>query len=170
MSVRLPLVFALLTLLSSQGIPAPIGTKYYGDPEPAPGFALPDLKQATRSLSDYEGKVLIVSFWATWCVPCIKELPSLTRAADLLQEEGVHVVAVNVGEGLEDVERFLARSPSSLVILLDEQSRVSTAWDVRALPTAYVIDKQGRIAMRVIGGLEWDSETMLRDLRNLALH
>ncbi len=170
MSVRLLIVFAVLTMLPSQIISAPTGTKHYSDPKPAPGFALPDLEHSTHRLSDYQGKVLIVSFWATWCAPCIKELPSLTRAADLLQDEGVRVVAVNVGEGVEDVERFLARSPSDLMFLLDEQSRISSAWDVRALPTAYVVDKQGRIAMRVIGGLEWDSEAMLRDLRNLALH
>ncbi len=170
MSVRPLIVFFALTMLTLQSVSAPTGAKHYSDPKPAPGFTLPDLTHTIHRLSDYQGEVLIVSFWATWCVPCVKELPSLTRAADLLQNEGVRVVAVNVGEGLADVERFLARYPSSLMFLLDEQSKISTAWDVRALPTAYVVDKHGRIAMRVIGGFEWDSKAMLRDLRDLALH
>jgi thiol-disulfide isomerase/thioredoxin len=168
MRARLILVFSFLVLLPVQSLSAPIGTKHFDDPKPAPGFVLTDLKSDTHKLTDYRGKVLIVSFWATWCTPCIKELPSLARTADLLHGDDVRVVAINVGESSKDIKRFLARSPSDLVFLLDEQSKVSTAWDVRALPTAYVVDKQGRIAMRVIGGLEWDTDAMLRDLRNLA--
>ena len=169
MSARFLIAFAFLALISVYSLSAPTGTKHYANPLPAPGFALPDLKSTTHHLSDYEGEVLIVSFWATWCAPCIKELPSLTRAADLLQADGVRVVAVNVGEGPDDVRRFLARSPSTLMFLLDQESKVTNVWDVRALPTTYVVDKQGRIAMRVIGGLEWDTEAMLEDLRTLAL-
>ncbi len=169
MSSRLPLIFSFLALFSFHSLAAPTGTKHYNDPVPAPGFVLTDLESTTHDLTDYRGKVLVVSFWATWCAPCVRELPSLTRAADLLEDDGVSVVAVNVGEGPEDVQRFLARMPSDLMFLVDEESKVSAVWDVRALPTAYVVDKQGRIAMRVIGGLEWDAEPMLQDLRNLTL-
>ena len=111
---------------------------------------------------------MIVSFWATWCIPCRKELPSLVRTAHLLHDHGVRIVAINVGEDSRDIKRFLARSPSDLLFLPDQESKIAMAWDVRALPTAFVIDKQGRVAIRVVGGLEWDTETMLADLRNLA--
>ena len=168
MRTGLILVFSFLALLPVPSFSAPIGTTHYDEPKPAPGFVLTDLKSDTHRLTDYQGEVLIVSFWATWCTPCIKELPSLARTADLLRDDNVRVVAINVGESTKDIKRFLARSPSDLVFLPDAASKVGSAWDVRALPTAYVVDKQGRIAIRVIGGLEWDTDAMLQDLRKLA--
>ena len=166
MRTRLVLALALL-MFSTQGTSAPIGTKHYDDPKPAPGFDLIDLNSASHKLTDFRGQVLIVSFWATWCVPCRKELPSLARTADLLRNHGVRVVAINVGEDSSDIKRFLAGTPINLLFLPDQKSRVATAWEVSALPTAFVIDKQGRVAIRVIGGLEWDTESMLANLRIL---
>ena len=170
MRVLITSMLLLTLLVPVRGTAAPVGTKLYPDPQPAPGFVLADLNSDTHTLTDYRGKVLIVSFWATWCIPCKKELPSLARTAEMLHDEGVRVVAINVGEGSQEIRRFLDRSPSDLVFLPDQESKIAGAWDVRALPTAYVVDKRGRIAMRVIGGLEWDEDSMVQDLRNLTGH
>ena len=168
MYAGLTIILSVLLMIPVQGYSAPVGAKHFGDPKPAPGFVLTDLNSDTHKLTDYRGKVLIVSFWATWCLPCIRELPSMARAADLLHEDDVHILAINVGENAEDIKRFLARTPIDFVLLPDEASKVAAAWDVRALPTAFVVDKHGRVAMRVTGGLDWDTESMLQDLRNIA--
>ncbi len=127
----------------------------------APNFVLLDLDGEPHRLSDYRGKVVIVNFWATWCPPCRAEMPSMQRAWERLEAQGVVMLGIDVGEDEETVFQFLADYPVEFPLLLDSESRVIEAWGVRGLPTTFVIDPEGRMVYRAVGGREWDDPQLL---------
>ncbi len=134
---------------------------------PAPDLALVDLDGETHSLSDYRGKVVIVNFWATWCPPCREEMPSMQRAWEQVKDENVVMLAVDVGEDEDTVFAFLGQAPVEFPLLLDQDSKATTSWPVKGLPTTYVVDPEGRLAYRAIGGREWDDAGLLESIRQL---
>jgi len=137
----------------------------------APNFSLQDLDGQVHRLSDLRGRPVIVNFWATWCPPCREEMPSMQRAWERLQSEGVSLLAVDVGEDPDTVFQFMGSYPVAFPILFDRDGAVSDAWPIRGLPTTFVIDPQGHIAYRAIGGREWDDPKLLEpvlELRNSA--
>ncbi len=141
---------------------------------PVPGaplardFDLPDMDGKRHRLSDYRGKVVIVNFWATWCPPCRKELPSMNRAWARLQKAGVMMLAVNVGESEDVIFPFMADYPIDFPVLLDQEGEIIDRWPVRGLPTTFVIDPHGRLVYQAIGGREWDDPELLGMVRALA--
>lgn len=135
----------------------------------APDFALQDSRGNPISLADYRGKVLVVNFWATWCPPCRKEMPSLNRAAAWLKTYDVALIAINVGDNAERVEKFLQEQALDFPIPLDTDTSVSTRWDATRLPITYVVDPQGRIAYRALGSREWDAPELLVPIRSLGM-
>lgn len=157
----------LLTLAGSAAANRPL-TLVEERPE-APAFTLPDMQGGTLSLADYRGKVLVVNFWATWCPPCRKEMPSLNRAAAWLKKYDVELIAINVGESADQVAKFLQQLTLDFPILLDQDTAVSTRWDATRLPITYVVDPQGRIAYRALGSREWDAPELLVPIRALGM-
>ncbi len=138
-------------------------------PIPAPGFTLEDMDGNTHRMADYAGRVMVVNFWATWCPPCREEMPSMNRAWKKLKQHGIAMLGINVGEDVDTIFTFTGDYPVNFPILLDRDSSVIQAWPVRGLPTTFVVDKQGRIVYRVIGGREWDAPElvdMLIELQN----
>jgi peroxiredoxin len=133
----------------------------------APDFAIEDMQGKIHSLANYRGKVMIVNFWATWCPPCVKEMPSLQRAWEQLRGENIAVLAINMGETKQAIERFTQRYPVDLPILLDKDVDVADAWSVKGLPTTYVVDPNGQIVFQVIGEREWDDPKLLEEIREL---
>ena len=133
----------------------------------APDFTLDDLNGDAHSLSDYRGRVVILNFWATWCPPCRREMPSMERAWQQLKKHDVVMLAVDVGEDLDTVYTFLADYPVSFPLLLDEEAEVVRKFPVRGLPTSYVIDPEGRLVYQAIGGREWDEPELLEKVRAL---
>ena len=131
-------------------------------PLKAPSFVLSDLERKEHRLSDYAGKVLVVNFWASWCVPCREELPAMNRAAEKLREQPVVWLAVNVGEDREAVTAFTADYPIDFTVLLDRSGRVSQDWQVIGMPTTFILDPQGYVKHRIAGKREWDDELHLR--------
>ncbi len=134
----------------------------------APDFTLRDLDGNRHRLSDYRGRVVIVNFWATWCPPCRAEMPSMQRAWERLRKEGVVMLGIDVGEDEDTVFQFTADYPVEFPLLLDQDSSVIGRWPVRGLPTTFVVDPQGRLAYRAIGGREWDDPALLEQVRALA--
>jgi thiol-disulfide isomerase/thioredoxin len=136
---------------------------------PAPDYTLADLDGRTHRLSELRGQVVLVNFWATWCPPCRRELPSMQRLADVLGGEAFVMHAVDTGEDEETILPFVFSTGTELrfPILLDRSSKVLKAWPVVALPTSFVIDAEGRIAYRAVGGREWDDPALVRQLRAL---
>ena len=131
-------------------------------PLEAPPFALPGLEGKEHRLSDYGGKVLVVNFWASWCLPCREELPSMNRAARKVLEQPVVWLAINVGEDREAVAAFTADYPIDFTVLLDSSGRVSQDWKVTGMPMTFVVNRDGFIAHRIVGKREWDDELHLQ--------
>jgi len=124
----------------------------------APDFTLVDLDGKKIGLKKYSGKVIMINFWATWCPPCRREMPSMERVTQLFKGKDFGVISVNQMEDVEQVFTFVAALDTypSYPILLDKDSTVSRAFDVLGLPTTYIIDKKGKIRYRAIGGREFD--------------
>lgn len=133
----------------------------------APDFTLQDLDGHNHRLSDYRGRVVILNFWATWCPPCRREMPSMERAWQAVKSQDVVMLAVNVGEDADTVYTFLADYPVSFPLLLDEDAVVVGKFPIRGLPTSYVIDPRGRLVYQAIGGREWDDPEILDKIRAL---
>ena len=113
--------------------------------------------------------MVVVNFWATWCPPCRREMPSLERLDRATADEEVVVLAVNVGEDRDAVAAFVATldPPPGFPILLDEHLVTSGPWRVQGLPTTVVVAPDGRIAYRAIGGREFDHPDLVRVLLEL---
>jgi len=137
-------------------------------PQPAPETAFTDAQGKPVSLADFKGKPVVVNLWATWCKPCLQEMPSLDRLQSKLGDK-LAVAAVSEDHGgAQRVGPFVANMGlRKLRIYLDPQSDVGHAFNVRGLPTSIVIDAAGRVVGRVEGAAEWDSDTMMGVLRPL---
>jgi len=105
-------------------------------------------------LAQLRGKVVLVNFWATWCAPCVEEMPALARLRARLAPRGFEVLAVNQGEMPARVTAFAERTGLDLAILLDREKSVAKDWKVRALPTTFVVDGKGRIRLYAEGELD----------------
>ena len=130
-------------------------------------FILPDLKGQTHSLSDYRGKVVLVNFWASWCLPCVEEMPELTQLKQHMARQPFEILALNVGEGERRVKHFAKRMNFNLPVLLDISSKVFNEWKIEIMPTSFLIDASGRVRYRVLGNPGWDNEQTLSLIENL---
>jgi thiol-disulfide isomerase/thioredoxin len=138
-------------------------------PYAAPALKLPDLDGKVHDLADLKGKVVLINFWATWCPPCRREMPSLERLRQRLGDQGLAVVAVDVGEDADTVFSFTGQlEPApAFPLLLDGDSKAMQAWKVKGLPTTFVVDPQGRVIFRAVGGREFDHEALVQQLQSL---
>jgi peroxiredoxin len=161
-----PLLAGLMLVISLAATMAGAGQKlqpFRGTPV-APEISLSDLDGKTVTLAEFRGKVVIVNFWATWCPPCRKEMPSMQRAWQQLQANDVMLLAVHVGGNTDQIWEFASEFSLAFPILIDGSSRVSRSWPMRGLPTTFVIDPQGRIAYMALGGREWDDPELLQTI------
>ncbi|MCK5917564.1 MAG: TlpA family protein disulfide reductase [Cocleimonas sp.] len=133
----------------------------------APAFEYPDLNDKIHKLADYKGKPIVINFWATWCPPCRKEMPSMNRAWKHLKEEGIQMLAINVGEDEAAVHVYQNEHPIDFPILLDPTSESLEAWRIRGLPTTYIISPNGAVAYSAVGPREWDDTRILDKIRAL---
>jgi len=134
---------------------------------PAPDFTLEDMDGNSHSLSDYRGQAVIVNFWATWCPPCREEMPSMQRGWEQVRDEDIALLAVNVGETADQIFVFTADYPVEFPLLLDRDGSVTDDWPVKGLPTTFVVDPEGRIVYRAVGGRAWDDPALLDQVRSL---
>lgn len=138
------------------------------EPRPAaPDFTLSGPHGELYRFSDMRGKPIIVNFWATWCPPCRAEMPSLQRAWEAVEEEGILILAINVGEDAATVREFLAEVPVDFPLPLDTDSEVTQGWPLKGLPTTFVVDPDGRLAYRAEGERDWDDVELLGLVRAL---
>ena len=136
----------------------------------APGFSLPDLSGQQRNLDEFEGKVLLVNFWASWCRPCIEEVPGIRRLMEVMADAPFAVIGVNVGESERRVQATVERLRMEFPILLDKDSAAFKDWGANVLPTAYILDRNGRVRYVGRGPLEWDRDDIVDRLVQLATH
>ncbi len=130
----------------------------------APSFLLPDIDGATRTLSEFEGRVVIANFWATWCPPCRAEIPSMQRSWEKLEPRGAQMLALHVGGDADQIWAFLAEFNVTFPVLIDHSGAVARMWQTIGLPTTYVVDPQGRKNLRAIGERTWDHPDILAQI------
>jgi len=118
---------------------------------PAPDFQLSDLDGKTVSLSDFQGKPVLINFWASWCRPCRVEMPYIQQVSEEWADKGLVVLAINIGETPSEIKRFMRDYELSLPVLLDIKRVVADKYNVWNIPTTIFIDKNGIIQAKVIG-------------------
>jgi thiol-disulfide isomerase/thioredoxin len=138
-------------------------------PVAAPDFVIEDMDGEPHSLQDYRGKVVLINFWATWCPPCRREMPSLESLYQKFRDQPFAVLAVNQWESPDHVFSYMGDLSvfPTFPILFDRKSEVSEAFGVKGLPTSVVIDKQGRVVLRAIGGRDFAHPEIERTIREL---
>jgi thiol-disulfide isomerase/thioredoxin len=130
-------------------------------------FELQELSGASRRLSDFNGRVVFLNFWATWCGPCRMEMPSMQRLYERLKRKGLEIVAVNLQEDRGSVQRFVDELGLSFPVLLDTTGRVGATYGARSIPTTYIVDREGFVIAGTIGTREWDGEQYIRFFERL---
>ena len=138
-------------------------------PIKAPAFQLADMDGKKYSLESYRGKVVIVNFWATWCPPCRREIPSMEALHQAFQGEAFAILAINEWETEDHVFAFMGELPvePSFPILFDLDSEVAQSFGVKGLPTTLLLDTQGMIVYRAVGGRDFDHPEVKKIIRGL---
>lgn len=125
----------------------------------APGIFLKTLDGRNYSPERGAGKIVLINFWATWCQPCVREMPSIERLYRKYKARGFEIVAVSLDQGgAEEVRAFAERLNLTFPIVLDPEHEAKALYKVRGLPTTYLVDRKGRVAGYGVGPREWDSE------------
>jgi DsbE subfamily thiol:disulfide oxidoreductase len=137
------------------------------EPIEADDFELQSLTGGKAKLSSYRGRVVFLNFWATWCPPCRAEMPSMERLNKLLRDRGLEIVAVDLQEPKDTVQKFVRDNGFAFTVLLDAQGDVGGAWGAQSIPTTYLIDRKGSILARSVGSREWDSPDMVSLLETI---
>jgi thiol-disulfide isomerase/thioredoxin len=137
-------------------------------PQPAPELSFTDLAGNTAALADLKGKFVLLNLWATWCQPCLKEMPSLAALQARLGP-ALTIVAVSEDRGGEVIVKLFVEKLGldKLKIYLDPKSTASRAFAVRGLPTSLAIDSDGRVLGKVEGAADWDSDALRAELAKL---
>ncbi|HEU0215189.1 MAG TPA: TlpA disulfide reductase family protein [Stellaceae bacterium] len=137
-------------------------------PQPAPAFSFTDMAGKEAGLADFKGGVVLLNLWATWCQPCLKEMPSL---AALQERLGSSLTVLALSEdrgGAETVKPFVEQHGlDKLKVYLDPKSTAITAFEARGLPSSFLIDADGKVLGKVEGAADWDSDKMRDALAKL---
>ena len=143
-------------------------TKIVREGDLAPEFQLPSLEGKTVGLSSSRGKVVMVHFWATWCPPCVEELPTLDRLYRAHFGNDLEILAVSVDEGgAGAVVPFLQKNRFNLPVLLNPDQSVSRAYGTFKFPETYLVDREGVVRKKIIGAADWMSPAALQMIQDL---
>lgn len=144
--------------------------------QPQPGAALPEFKFTTadgtvRTIADYAGQGVVMNFWATWCVPCVAEMPALDALARTVAADRVAVLALSSDRGgAPPVERFYReKNIQSLAVMLDPRGDAARAFGARGIPTTILIDRTGKERGRLEGAADWASAAAVSAVRRIVL-
>ena len=138
--------------------PAELRLASFDPPPPAPAFSLPRLAGGESALADFSGHYVLLNFWATWCPPCVKEMPSMARLAQRFGPQRFTVLAVSLDTvDSATVAAFVRRLELPFPILLDPTSRVADVYGANALPASFLLDPQGRVIAAAKGERDWFS-------------
>ncbi|TNF36833.1 MAG: TlpA family protein disulfide reductase [Gammaproteobacteria bacterium] len=162
-------IFLFALMLSFIGLVQAGNLKPYDAKAPTPALQLEDLEGKQHDLAKYKGDIVLVQFWATYCTPCRKEMPSMNNLIKKMNGTPFRILAVNMGETVDEVTTFVNEVKPNFTILLDPDGNSIADWRVFAAPSNFVIDPQGKIRYTLFGGVEWDSEELVKELKALAV-
>jgi peroxiredoxin len=135
---------------------------------PAPDFVIENLSGGDTGLADYKGNVVLLNFWATWCMPCRAEMPGMEALWQKYREQGFVVVGISNDEGSKKrVETFTRLLDLSFPILLDPEGEVNDLYEVSNMPTSFLIDRNGKIISRIVGSDDWMSQEAISIVEGL---
>jgi thiol-disulfide isomerase/thioredoxin len=160
----------LAALPARQGLTAPHGLQRLREADATlPAITFTDAEGKAHSPADFAGKGLVINLWATWCPPCVAEMPALDRTAAALAADDILVLPVSSDRGgLNTVQGFYERTGiRHLRIWLDPRGAAARALGARGLPTTVIVDRQGREKARVEGDAAWDAPEFLAAIRRL---
>ena len=133
-----------------------------------PDFTLKDLEGEEVSLKRFRGKIVLLNFWATWCPPCRKEIPSMIKLYKRYNDKGLEIIGVNLDRmDKSGIEKFSSEYNITFPILLDPTGKIATLYGITALPATFILDRNGKIQERVAGGKDWSSEENLKIFETL---
>jgi len=136
--------------------------------EKAPDFSLPSIEGTLYKLSDLYGKVVIINFWATWCNPCLEEMPALDILHKRYKDRGLVILGISIDRKKETVEEFISKNPVSYPVLLDQKGEVFVnKYTVTGLPATYIVDREGHIVEQYIGKKDFTSQEFIELLERL---
>ncbi|MFQ5586878.1 MAG: TlpA disulfide reductase family protein [Thermodesulfobacteriota bacterium] len=134
----------------------------------APAFTLTDLDGTERSLDEFKGKVILLNFWATWCAPCRDEMPAMEALWRRFKGKRFAVIAIAGDRGkMHRVGEFCRMHDVTFTVFLDPKGKVRNSYEVTALPTSYIIGRDGKITGKILGARKWDSGEAVRLVANL---
>ena len=139
--------------------------RWITESSPAPSLALRDTEGRDVDIGALKGRMVIVNFWATWCAPCVAEMPSLQALAKRLGNNKATVLGVNYHESTQKIREFQERVPVQFALLRDPWQATSAAWNVTTLPTTFIVDANGVVRYRVVGEVDWNSQQTFERLR-----
>ncbi len=144
------------------------GKPRLGKGVPAPDFTLPDINGKMVSLTDYRGKVVLINIWATWCPPCVAEMPSMEKLNQELKDEDFEILAVSLDvSGAKAVIPFMKKHKLSFSVLTDTKGAIKSLYQTTGVPESFIIDQEGIIVEKVIGPKDWASPGAILFFRNL---
>ena len=161
---------ALIWMNRDQFVPVQEGSRL-------PAYDVRTLAGETVTLGGFEGEPVLLNVWATWCPPCVREMPALQRVHERFSAEGLRIIGVSVdaepgminawGRPGGDIRKFGQQHGLTFDILWDPSGNLETAYALPGLPTTFLIDRKGRIRQKVVGWREWDDPAQLAGIREL---
>jgi thiol-disulfide isomerase/thioredoxin len=126
-------------------------------PRPITPFSLQAFDGSLYSTDDFQNRVVLLNFWATWCPPCVEELPSLNRLQQRYQTKDLRIVSIDFRETPGEMADFLGRTPVIFPVLMDKDGKVALSWRVFSFPSSFIIDRAGNIRFAANRAIDWDS-------------
>ncbi len=133
----------------------------------APNLMVKDVEGKEHKLSDFKGKVVLINFWASWCPPCLIEMPSLASAYQKFKEKGFEILAINLDDKVENAIDFAKKEKIPFKIFLDPSGKSAQDFLVYGLPYTVLLDREGKVRYKVFGGYEWDKGKQLERIQSL---
>ncbi|HEY7575630.1 MAG TPA: TlpA disulfide reductase family protein [Thermoanaerobaculia bacterium] len=134
----------------------------------APGLNVSDRAGNTTDLSKLKGKLVIIHFWATWCPPCVEEVPALSRFWEQYRgRDDVALYAVSVDKDWKTIEQFTAKNPNNLPFYIDPEAAAAKRFGTVQYPETYIVNRSGRVLERVPGAVSWDDPEVRKRIEQL---
>jgi len=140
---------------------------YRGNIQPQP-FALRDAKGKLFEVTSFQGRVTLINFWASWCPPCVEEIPSLNRLKQIMQGQAFQLISINYAESPQHIREFMRKVAVNFPVLVDPDGKLSGQWKVVAFPSTFVIGPDGSIHYGANAAIHWDAPEVVQKLKQLA--